>query len=66
MKVGDLVRPSEKNLLSGKRSVGIVVEVSTGWDKSQVLVKWDIPSWLDNYGLSSEMPDNLEVINESR
>ena len=65
MKVGDLVRPAERNLLSGKRSVGIVMEINTGWNQKQVLVKWDIPSWLDKDGLSSEMPANLEVVNES-
>ena len=65
-KVGDLVKPSRKNLLSGKRNVGIVMETGTGWDSKQVLVLWEIPLWTDVDGLSSEMPDNLEVINESR
>ena len=65
MKVGDLVKPANKNLLSGKRSIGIIMEINTGWNNKQVLVKWDVPSWLDKDGLSSEMPTNLEVINEA-
>jgi len=66
MKVGDLVRPTDRNLLSGSRRVGIVVHVDTGWDNKQVRVKWDIPSWMDDEGLASESPENLEVISESR
>lgn len=66
MKAGDLVRQTEKYLLSGKRSIGIVIDVNTGWNNKQVLVKWDVPSWFDKDGLSSEMPENLEVINETR
>ena len=63
MKVGDLVRQSEKYLHSKNRSTGIIVEINTGWNKMQVLVKWHNPSWFDKDGLSSEMPANLEVIN---
>ena len=58
-----MVKPADKNLLSGKRSKGIIMEINTGWNNKQVLVKWDVPSWLDANGLSSEMPANLEVIN---
>lgn len=64
MKVGDLVRPTKGNLLSGGRRVGIVMHLNTGWDHKQVMVFWDTPLWLDVEGLSSECPENLEVISE--
>lgn len=64
MKVGDLVRPTKGNLLSGDRRLGIVMYVNTGRDHKQVMVRWDTPLWHDVEGLSSEYPENLEVISE--
>jgi hypothetical protein len=64
MKVGDLVRPTKGNLLSGPRRIGIVMYVNTGRDHKQVMVHWDTPLWLDVEGLSSECPENIEVISE--
>ena len=64
MKVGDLVRPRDCNLLSGPRRVGVVLYVDVGWDSKQVKVKWDLPLWHDVKGLSAECPENLEVISE--
>ena len=66
MKIGDLVRPTQGNLLSGPRRIGIVMHVNTGWDGKQVMIHWDTPLWYDVEGLSSEDPENLEVISENR
>ena len=66
MKVGDLVRPTKGNLLSGARRIGIVMCIDTGWDHKQVLVHWDTPMWTDVEGLSAECPENIEVISENR
>ncbi len=66
MKVGDLVRPTKDNLLSGPRRFGIVMHINTGWEHKQVMVLWDTPLWHDVEGLSSEDPENLEVISENR
>jgi len=66
VKVGDLVRPTKDNLLPGPRRIGIVMHTNTGWDRKQVMIHWDTPLWYDVGGLSSEDPENLEVISENR
>ena len=66
MKIGDLVRPTKGNLLSGPRRIGIVMHINTGLNHKQVMIHSDTPMWYDVGGLSSEDPENLEVISENR
>ena len=64
MKVGDLVKPGETHGLKGKdyRSHGIVIEhlpKNKNFNEG-VIVRWNDGDW------ELEIPDWLEIVNESR
>ena len=69
MKRGDLVRPKTKVEVwpqAFARKIGIVMHTHTGWDRKQVLVRWDVPVWYDVEGFSAESPENLEIISKRK